>query len=238
MSWVEEAKLRAAETAAQHIKSGTVIGLGTGSTAKYLIRIIGSHLSRGKLTNIQGVPTSIQTSVEAKEAGVPLTTLDDYPQLDLTIDGADQIDDRLNAIKGGGGALLREKVVASASKTYILIADERKLTGKLGDGFPLPMEVLPFSASSAIRSVERLGASVLLRRGGETDGPVVTDNGNYVLDANFGVIEDPAKLELRLKMIPGVLETGLFLGYADIAYIGNRNGVKKLEKPPLARQAI
>jgi ribose 5-phosphate isomerase A len=231
MSWVEEAKRRAAEAAAQHVKSDMVIGLGTGSTAKQLIRIIGSHLSIGKLTNVQGVPTSIQTSAEAKEAGVSLTTLDDYPELDLAIDGADQIDDRLDAVKGGGGALLREKVVASASKTYILIADERKLTGKLGDGFPLPIEVLPFSASSARRRVEMLGASVELRRGGEKLEPAVTDNGNYVLDADFGGIEDPVKLEMGLKMIPGVLETGLFLGYADIAYIGNRKGVRKLERP-------
>jgi ribose 5-phosphate isomerase A len=212
MSWVEEAKRRAAEAAAQHVKSDMVIGLGTGSTAKQLIRIIGSHLSIGK-------------------AGVSLTTLDDYPELDLAIDGADQIDDRLDAVKGGGGALLREKVVASASKTYILIADERKLTGKLGDGFPLPIEVLPFSASSARRRVEMLGASVELRRGGEKLEPAVTDNGNYVLDADFGGIEDPVKLEMGLKMIPGVLETGLFLGYADIAYIGNRKGVRKLERP-------
>lgn len=231
MSWVEEAKRRAAEAAAQHVKSGTVIGLGTGSTAKHMIKIIGSHLSTGKLTDVQGVPTSKQTSVEAQDAGISLTTLDDYPELDLAIDGADQIDERLDAIKGGGGALLREKVVASASKTYILIADERKLTGKLGDGFPLPIEVLPFSASSAIRRVETLGAFVELRRGGENLGPVVTDNGNYVLDADFGAIDDPAKLEIGLKMIPGVLETGLFLGYADIAYIGNKSGVTKLERP-------
>jgi ribose 5-phosphate isomerase A len=231
MSWVGEAKRRAAEAAAQHVKSSMVIGLGTGSTVKHLIRIIGSHLSTGKLTDVQGIPTSNQTTTEAMEVGIPVTTLDEYPELDLAIDGADQIDDKLDAVKGGGGALLREKVVASASKTYILIADERKLTGKLGDGFPLPIEVLPFAAYSAIRKVETLGASVELRRGGENPRPELTDNGNYILDADFGGIEDPMKLEMELKIIPGVLETGLFLGYADIAYIGSRSGVRKLERP-------
>ena len=230
MSWVDGAKRRAAEAAAQHVESGTVIGLGTGSTAKHVIQIIGAYLSTGRLTDIQGVPTSNQTSADAKEAGIPLTTLDDHPELTLSIDGADLIDGNLNAIKGGGGALLREKIVASASKTYILIADERKIVVKLGTGFPLPMEVLPFSTSSVIRKVEMLGASVELRMEDEKLGPAVTDNGNYIIDADFGAIEDPHKLERGLKMIPGILETGLFLGYADIAYIGNRNGVEKLER--------
>ncbi len=226
MSWVDGAKRRAAEAAAQHIKSGTVIGLGTGSTAKHLIQIVGSYLSAGRLTDIQGVPTSIQTSADAKEAGIPLTTLDDHPELTLSIDGADLIDGNLNALKGGGGALLREKIVASASKTYILIADERKIVEKLGTGFPLPIEILPFSATPAAYRVRELGATVILRRG--KLGPVTTDNGNFILDADFGPIDDPAGLELELKSIPGVLETGLFLGYADLAYVGTPDGVRKL----------
>ncbi len=230
MSWVDGAKRRAAEAAAQHIKSGTVIGLGTGSTAKHLIQIVGAYLSAGKLTDVQGVPTSNQTSADARVAGIPLTTLDDHPELTLSIDGADLIDGNLNALKGGGGALLREKIVASASKTYILIADERKMVEKLGTGFPLPIEVLPFSVAPAADGVRKLGASVELRMGEEM-GPAVTDNGNYIIDADFGAIEDPLKLERGLKMIPGILETGLFLGYADLAYIGTRNGVKKLERP-------
>ncbi len=228
MSWVDGAKRRAAEAAAQHIKSGTVIGLGTGSTAKHLIQIVGSYLSAGRLTDIQGVPTSIQTSADAKEAGIPLTTLDDHPELTLSIDGADLIDGNLNALKGGGGALLREKIVASASKTYILIADERKIVEKLGTGFPLPIEILPFSAAPAADRVRKLGATVILRRG-KLD-PVTTDNGNFILDADFGPIDDPAGLELELKSIPGVLETGLFLGYADLAYVGTPDGVRKLER--------
>ncbi len=228
MSWVDGAKRRAAEAAAQHVESGTVIGLGTGSTAKHLIQIVGSYLSAGRLTDIQGVPTSIQTSADAKEAGVPLTTLDDHPELTLSIDGADLIDGNLNALKGGGGALLREKIVASASKTYILIADERKIVEKLGTGFPLPIEVLPFSVALVANRIGKLGASVVHRSG--QAGPVFTDNGNFILDADFGPIDDPAGLELELKSIPGVLETGLFLGYADLAYVGTPDGVRKLER--------
>ena len=228
MGWVDGAKRRAAEAAAQHVESGTVIGLGTGSTAKHVIQIIGAYLSTGRLTDIQGVPTSNQTSADAKEVGIPLTTLDDHPELTLSIDGADLIDGYLNAVKGGGGALLREKIVASASKTYILIADDRKIVEKLGTGFPLPLEILPFSAAPAAYRVERLGASVVLRRG--KLGPVRTDNGNFILDADFGPIDDPAGLERELKSIPGVLETGLFLGYADLAYVGTPDGVRKLER--------
>jgi ribose 5-phosphate isomerase A len=205
-----------------------VIGLGTGSTAKHVIRIIGSYLTAGTLTDIQGVPTSKQTSIDARKAGIPLTTLDDHPVLTLSIDGADLIDGTLNAIKGGGGALLREKIVASASKKYILIADERKIVEKLGTGFPLPIEVLPFAATPAAGQVGKLGASVTLRKG--QSSPVTTDNGNFILDADFGPIEDPDGLEGKLKSIPGVLETGLFLGYADLAYVGTLNSVRKLRK--------
>ena len=228
MSWVEGAKRRAAEAAAQHVQSGMVIGLGTGSTAKHMIEIVGSLLASGILSDIKGVPTSNQTSADAEEAGIPLTTLDDHPTLDLSIDGADLIDGSLNALKGGGGALLREKIVASASETYILIADERKIVEKLGTGFPLPIEVLPFSATLVADRVGKLGASVILRKG--KLGPVTTDNGNFILDADFGPIDDPAMLERELKSIPGVLETGLFLGYADIAYVGTPDGVRTLQK--------
>ncbi|UCH56735.1 MAG: ribose-5-phosphate isomerase RpiA [Candidatus Bathyarchaeota archaeon] len=228
MSWVDRAKSRAAEAAADRIKNGSIIGLGSGSTARHLIRIIGKHLNSGKLTEIKGIPTSIQTSADAKEAGISLTTLDEYPEVDISIDGADQIDNSLDAIKGGGGALLREKVVASASKEYILIADQRKLTSRLGEGCPLPIEVLPFSLGAVIRKIEALGASVKVRISEEKSGPVVTDNGNFILDATFGFIAQARNLEEELKTIPGVLETGLFLGYADEAYIGTPDGVQKL----------
>jgi len=230
MGWAEGAKRRAAEAAASHVRSHSVIGLGSGSTASHLIQVIGSLLEKGELTDVSGVPTSHQSAADAREAGIPLTSLDEYPELDLAIDGADQIDGNLDAIKGGGGALLREKIVASTAKEYILIADERKLVERLGKGFPLPIEVLPFSADPAAGKIAKLGAEVSVRIGSGKLGPVVTDNGNFILDADFGSIKDPKKLEGELKKIPGVLETGLFMDYADIAYIGTKDGVKRLDR--------
>jgi len=228
MSWADHAKRRAAEAAAAHVRSGTVLGLGSGSTASHLIRIIGSRLKSGELTDILGVPTSYQASTEAARAGIPLTSFDEHPELDLAIDGADQIDTKLDAIKGGGGALLREKIVASASREYIIIADERKLIDKLGDGCPIPLEILPFSSGTVILRVKALGAEGTIRSGKGKLGPVITDNGNFIIDASFGSLSDPVKIDAELKAIPGVLETGLFLGYADTAYIGTPDGVKKL----------
>lgn len=230
MSWVEQAKRRAAEAAATLVESGTVIGLGSGSTAAYFIRTIGSRLQSGELKDILGVPTSHQTTAEAVGAGVPLTSLDEHPELDLSVDGADQINEGLEAIKGGGGALLREKVVASASKRYIIIADERKLTQRLGEGCPLPLEVLPFSLGPVLRGVENMGANAITRISQRKQEPVVTDNGNFIVDADFGYIEDPWRIEKELKAVPGVLETGMFLGYADLAYIGTPEGVRELRR--------
>ncbi len=230
MSWTDQAKKRAAEAAAAHVRSGGVIGLGSGSTASHLIQIIGSRLESGELTDILGVPTSYQASAEAAQAGIPLTTLDEHPKLDLAVDGADQIDEGLEAIKGGGGALLREKIVASATREYIIIADEGKLTRTLGDGCPLPIEVLPFSIGTVLRKIEALGADVATRSGNGKLGPVVTDNGNFIIDADFGPLSHPRKIDVELKAIPGVLETGLFLGYADTAYIGTSESVRKLQR--------
>ncbi len=230
MSGADQAKRRAAEAAAAHVRSGSVIGLGSGSTAIHLIRIVGSRLGSGELTDVLGVPTSYQSSAEATRVGIPLTSLDEHPELDLAIDGADQIDEGLEAIKGGGGALLREKIVASASREYIIIADEGKLTRILGDGCPLPMEVLPFSLGATLLKVKALGADVVIRSGKGKLGPVVTDNGNFIIDADFGPMPNPRKIDEELKAIPGVLETGLFLGYADMAYIGTPEAVRKLQR--------
>ncbi len=231
MSWVEDAKKRAAGAAAAHIESGSVIGLGTGSTALHFIRAVGSLLRSGEIADILAVPTSRRTEAEARRAGIPLTSLDEHPEIDLAVDGADQLNEALDAIKGGGGALLREKVVASASETYILIVDEGKLTPRLGEGFPLPIEALPFSLGSVELKVEKMGARTSLRamKGGAE--PYVTDNGNYVLDADFGYIGKPRVLEGELKGIPGVLETGLFLGYTDLAYVGTPEGVRAMRRP-------
>ncbi len=230
MSWVEGAKRRAARAAAAHVESGSVIGLGSGSTARYFIQIVGRRLSEGELGDILGVPTSVKAAADASESGIPMTSLDEHPELDLAVDGADQIDGGLEAIKGGGGALLREKVVASASREYILIADERKLTQRLGEGCPLPVEVLPFSLGTVLHRMGGMSAKAVLRRRGGGQDPVVTDNGNFVVDADFGAISDPEGLEAELKTIPGILETGLFLGYADLAYIGVPDGLEKMSR--------
>jgi ribose 5-phosphate isomerase A len=231
MVWVEDAKRRVAGAAASHVESGSVIGLGTGSTALHFIRAVGSLIRSGEISDILAVPTSRRTEVEAKAAGIPLTSLDEHPEIDLAVDGADQLNEALDAIKGGGGALLREKVVASTSETYILIVDEGKLTPRLGEGFPLPIEVLPFSLGSVKLKVEKIGARASLRYMREGTEPYVTDNDNYVLDADFGYIVEPRALESELKGIPGVLETGLFLGYADLAYVGTQEGVRTMRRP-------
>ena len=179
-----------------------------------------------------GVPPlpELQAAAEAVEAGIPLTTLEEHPVLNLGIDGADQIDHDLNAIKGGGGALLREKVVASASRRFIVIADGRKLTGSLGEACSLPVEVHPFALGPVQRKLIDLGAEVSVRSGSGKLGPVVTDNGNLILDADFGAIPEPRRLERELKAIPGIIETGLFLGCVDIAFIGTKEGMKRLDK--------
>jgi ribose 5-phosphate isomerase A len=231
MSWIEAAKQRAAGKAVEHLESGYVVGLGSGSTAAHVIRIIGERIRRGELRDILGVATSRQATSEAVKAGVPLSTLNEHPSLNISIDGADQIDGDLNAIKGGGGALLREKVVASASENYIIVADETKLIERLGEGCPLPVEVLPFALEPVVRRIDALGAKVSVRKGSGKVGPVVTDNGNVIIDADFGVIDDPRELDAQLKAFPGIIETGLFLGYASTAYIGIEGGVKRLDRP-------
>ena len=229
MTWVEDAKRRAAEEAVKHVEDGQVIGLGSGSTAAYAIRLLGERLRGGELRDILGIPTSLQAASEAVEAGIPLTTLEEHPIVDVSIDGADQLDARLNLIKGGGGALLREKIVASCSKLYIIVADERKLARRLGENCPIPLEVHPMAVRPIMMRLEELGARASLRMARGKVGPVVTDNGNLIIDADFGPVEDPEELDGRLRMIPGVLETGLFLGYADLAYIGTRSGLRRIE---------
>jgi ribose 5-phosphate isomerase A len=230
MSWIDAAKRRASEKAVEHVDSGSIIGLGSGSTAAKVIRLIGSQLKSGELEDILGVPTSLQAADEAIKAGIPLTSLDEHPEIDIAIDGADQIDGKLNAVKGGGGALLREKVVASVSNRFIIVTDETKLTEQLGSGCRVPVEVLPFAARPILNRIVELGAKAQIRTGAGRLGPVLTDNGNLIVDAEFGAIEDPWKLEENLKSVPGIIETGLFLGYAEFAYIGIRRGVKRLDR--------
>ncbi len=229
MSWREEAKKRVALEAVKHVEDGFVVGLGSGSTAAYVIQEIGRLMRQGSL-RVLGVPSSSQAMLLAVRSGIPLTTLDEYPTLDLAIDGADEVDNKLDLIKGGGGALTREKIVASAAKQVVIVADETKLVEKLGTSVRVPVEILPFALATATASITELGGKPLLREGKGKVGAVVTDNGNYVVDVDFGAITDAEELNQRLKLIPGVIETGLFIGMADIVYLGKPDGIIKLEK--------
>lgn len=232
MSAGAASKKKAAMRAVKHIENGMVLGLGSGTTVSFAIKYIGELIAADELYDILGVPTSIQTAFEAIRAKIPLTSLDEHPQLDLGIDGADQLDVKLNAIKGGGGALMREKIVAAACKEYILIADDSKLTDVLGNGKVVPIEIHPFGVTPALKGVEKLGAKVSLRLSSGKLGPLVTDNGNYIIDADFGPISDPWWLNRELHAIPGIIETGMFLGYAHLAYVGGRGSVKRLKPQP------
>ena len=228
MGWREVAKKRAALEAVKHLKDGFTLGLGSGSTAAYAIREIGRKIQQEDL-RILGIPTSYQALLLAVDCGIPLTTLNEHPELDLTIDGADQIDKAFNLIKGMGGALTREKIVASASKQLVIVADETKLVEKLGTNHPVPVETLPFALSTVMSKVREMGGRPVLREGKGKVGPVVTDNGNFIVDVDFGLINAPKELNSRLKLIPGVVETGLFIEMANIIYVGKPASVEKLE---------
>jgi len=229
MSWREDAKKRAALEAVKNIEDGFVIGLGSGSTVAYAISEIGRRIKEENL-RILGVPTSYKTFLLAVECGIPLTTLNEHPELDLDIDGADQVDKELNLIKGMGGALTREKIVASASKALIIIVDETKLTTSLGKDQPLPVEVLPFALPLVMDKIKRMGGKPRLRERKDGSGPYVTDNGNFILDVDFDIIKEPRSLDADLKRISGVIETGLFIGMAEKAYVGTKTDVKILKK--------
>ena len=226
----EDLKRRAAEAALTHVRDGMRLGLGTGSTAAWFVELLGRRVAEG--LDVVGVPTSETTARLAEAAGIRLTTLDETPELDLDVDGADEIGPGLSLIKGGGGALLREKIVAHASAQMIVVADSAKRVAELG-AFPLPIEVVAFGLTATALAIERaaieLGLTAALdlrRRDGE---PFVTDGGNRIIDASFGRIPDPEALACRLADIPGIVEHGLFLGFADIALIASPDGVAELE---------
>jgi ribose 5-phosphate isomerase A len=228
--WIEEAKRNAALEAVKHVKDNFVIGLGSGSTAAYAIEEIGDRIKREKI-RVSAVPTSYQAFTLAVEHGIPMTTLEEHPTLDLTIDGADQIDDELNLIKGMGGALTREKIVASASKKLVIVADEIKKVKVLGESnHPVPIEVIPFATPIVMHKIKEMGGKPFLRESNKKVGPVITDNGNIIIDVKFGIVHEPAELNHKLKGIPGVVETGLFVKMADVIYLGEHAGVRKLEK--------
>ena len=222
----EAEKEAAGRAAAKLVREGDIVGLGTGSTAYFAVVALGERVKSG--LKIVGIPTSIATADLARQVGIPLTTLDEHPQIDITIDGADEIDPKLNLIKGGGGALLREKVVASVTKKMVVVADSSKVVPALGK-FPLPVEIIPFARSVVERKLASLGATAKLRL--KPDGqPYVTDNGNHILDASFGRINEPPSVARSLSETPGVVEHGLFIGFAKVAIVGRGDSVHEIRR--------
>ncbi len=223
----DDFKRLAAEHALDFVQPGMKLGLGTGSTAAKFVDLVGAKVKGG--LDVLCIPTSEATRLQAAALGIRLSTLDETPYLDLTVDGADEIDEALRLIKGGGGALLREKIVAAASGQVVIIADHTKLVETLG-AFPLPIEVVPFGLKATRNLIENLatdaGCTGQIKLRAKADGtPFVTDNGNFILDCAFGSIEDPETLDDALKLVPGVVENGLFLGIADLAIVAGPDGV-------------
>lgn len=213
-------KQEVGKAAANRVKSGMIVGLGTGSTTAYAIEFIGNRLKSGELKDILGIPTSFQAEVLAKQHGVPLTTLDAVDHIDIAIDGADEVDPQKNLIKGGGAAHTREKVVDAFADQFIVVVDSGKLVEKLGSTFLLPVEVIPMALSPVMQAIKKLGGTPELREGIRKAGPVITDQGNFVIDVKFNTIDNPAELEKSLNNLPGVLENGLFVGVADLILVG------------------
>lgn len=226
----EPLKRLAAERAAGLVEPGMLVGLGTGSTAALAVEAIGRRLREGSLAEIRGVATSSRTSEQARAAGIPLVELDGSAAIDVTIDGADEVEPRLDLVKGGGGALLREKIVARESRRNVIVVDETKLVERLGTTFPVAVEVARFGWRTHVPALEALGARVTLRPGAAGD-PYVTDDGHYILDCRFeDGIDDPARLEGEILARPGVVETGLFLRLASMVIVGGRDGIRLMER--------
>ena len=227
----EELKRRAADAAVEQVRSGMVLGLGSGTTVAYALQRLGELLRDKKIDNVSGVPSSIQTGKQARHLGIPLTSLDRHPRLDLTIDGADEVDPDLNLIKGGGGALLREKVLAQASRRNILIIDQSKLSPCLGTHWALPVEVILFAVKSIETYLTSIGANVELRQT-PTGDVFRTDQNNVILDANFGAIDNAKALAAQLAERAGIVAHGLFLDLADEVIVAAEGGVRHLRRPP------
>jgi ribose 5-phosphate isomerase A len=223
---VDELKRAAASAAAAELQSGLIIGLGSGTTAKLVVDAIGLRVKEG--LKIIGIPTSERTAQQARGLGIELSTLGEQPQIDVTIDGADEVElDTLNLIKGGGGNQLREKIVATASSRLIIVVDASKLVSHLGDRAKVPVEVAQFGWQATARNLANLKATPILRL--QADGkPFVTDGGNYILDCAFGRIESPNALQRELDSVAGVIEHGLFIGMASLVLVGTSEGVKRL----------
>lgn len=229
MDQIQEFKTQAAKEAVTFLKSGMIVGLGTGSTATIAIKIISQLLQAEALDDILGIPSSVKTARLAQELGIPLTSLEEHPEIDVTIDGADEVDPELNLIKGGGGALLKEKILAQASKEVIIVVDESKLSPKLGTKWALPVEVLPFAWKTEAYFLESLGAAAAIRKLSD-ETLYRTDQGNLIIDANFGEIQQPDALAQKLQERAGIIEHGLFIGLASMVISSGKSGIQKLTK--------
>ncbi|MBU4278446.1 MAG: ribose-5-phosphate isomerase RpiA [Proteobacteria bacterium] len=228
----EQTRLKqlAADAAVNEVRSGMTVGLGYGSTALLFVRSLAKKVASGELKDITGVACALAMDKEARSLGLSVSTLDEHPVMDLTVDGADEVDPALNLIKGGGGALLREKVVAQASKREIIIVDESKMSAQLGDKWALPVEVVPFALRPVSEYVSSLGAVVKLRlmQGGE---PLVTDQGNWIIDCNFGPMPDPVAVARSLEGRAGLVDHGLFLGLASEVIVAGATGIRRITRP-------
>jgi len=227
---MEELKKLVAKEALRYINDDMIIGLGTGSTTAYFIQMLGKKLMTEELEDVYGIPTSHQSRLLALESGIPVVTLDEVDAIDIAVDGADEVDPHLNLIKGRGAALTMEKIIEYRAGTFIVLVDESKLVEYLGQKMPVPIEVIPAAWRAIKEELEVFNATAELRMGVKKDGPVITDNGNFILDAKFIKIEDPLDMEIELNNIPGVVENGIFADIADIVLVGTKEGVKKLER--------
>ena len=222
----DQEKEAAARASLRFIKDGQVVGLGTGSTAAHFIQLLGEQVNQG--LHVRGIPTSVRSKELAESLGIPLTTLDECQEIAVTVDGADEVDPQLRLIKGGGGALLREKIVASATKQLVIVADASKQVKMLGK-FPLPVEVIRFSQALVSKRITALGANVQLRVD-NSGKPFVTDENNHILDCHFGEIRDPEALARQLSDMPGVVEHGLFIGMASVALLARGSEIIELKR--------
>ncbi len=226
---IELGKKNAANKAVEeNIEAGMILGIGSGSTVVYAIKKI-AEINKAKNMDLKCIPTSFQSRQLIVENGLTLVSLDQYPEIDLDIDGADEIDKSLNLIKGGRGCLVQEKIIASASKKLVIIADYTKKSEFLGEHWKkgVPIEIIPLAHVPIMKRLEKLGGTPVLRIAKAKAGPVVSDNGNFIIDADFGIIKNPLDLNLKILQIPGVVDSGLFLGMAQMAYIGQEDGTVK-----------
>src|SRR5229473_2329121 len=224
MSWIEKARLSAAAQAVRELRNGTTVGLGSGTTVLKALDLAAERIKKEHL-NINWVPTSYQMEIAARRLGLKITTLSEDTELDLALDGADQVQWRsLDLVKGGGAALLREKIVDSTTKRLVIIVDEKKLVKTLGGSQPIPVEIVPFGYASTLEKIRRISEKAALRESTGKVGPIVSDNGNLIVDVYFRSLRRPEIVHEKLKKIPGLIETGFFLGMCDVAYVGRKDG--------------